>query len=142
MADGQNLPLHIPAGTLSKPLVALANASGVHLCSTDLPHALLANGLHGDYTIEAALDALLAGTGLTYRHSAPNTVTIEKAALAPHTFSTVRVHAQQTVPIVGANGSRDRYATENSGSYAARGASVGSVAPQEDRTSTRLNSSP
>src|SRR3546814_829179 len=48
-----------------------------------------------------------------------------------HTFSTVRVHAQQTVPIVGANGSRDRYATENSGSYAARGASVGSVAPQD-----------
>src|SRR3546814_18749115 len=71
------------------------------------------------------LDALLAGTGLTYRHSAPNTVTIEKAALAPHTFSTVRVHAQQTVPIVGANGSRDRYATENSGSFAARGARVG-----------------
>src|SRR3546814_15434003 len=73
------------------------------------------------------LDALLAGTGLTYRHSAPNTVTIEKAALAPHTFSTVPVHAQKTVPIVGANGSRDRYATENSGRYAARGRSVGRV---------------
>src|SRR3546814_1895883 len=75
-AYAQNLSLDIPAGTLSKALVALANASGVQLVSTDLPHALLANGLHGDYTIEAALDALLAGTGLTYRHSAPNTVTI------------------------------------------------------------------
>src|SRR3546814_6122841 len=67
-AYAQNLSLDIPAGTLSKALVALANASGVQLVSTDLPHALLANGLHGDYTIEAALDALLAGTGLTYRH--------------------------------------------------------------------------
>src|SRR3546814_7928668 len=61
-AYAQNLSLDIPAGTLSKALVALANASGVQLVSTDLPHALLANGLHGDYTIEAALDALLAGT--------------------------------------------------------------------------------
>src|SRR3546814_18676019 len=77
-AYAQNLSLDIPAGTLSKALVALANASGVQLVSTDLPHALLANGLHGDYTIEAALDALLAGTGLTYRHSAPNTVPIDK----------------------------------------------------------------
>src|SRR3546814_16222087 len=66
-AYAQNLSLDIPAGTLSKALVALANASGVQLVSTDLPHALLANGLHGDYTIEAALDALLAGTGLTDR---------------------------------------------------------------------------
>src|SRR3546814_10397310 len=44
-AYAQNLSLDIPAGTLSKALVALANASGVQLVSTDLPHALLANGL-------------------------------------------------------------------------------------------------
>src|SRR3546814_15580756 len=53
-ADAQKLSLDIPAGTLSKALVALASASGVHMVSTVLPYALPENGLHDDYTDAAA----------------------------------------------------------------------------------------
>jgi iron complex outermembrane receptor protein len=58
----------IPAGTVGMALNRLAEENGVQMVFlAGLTRDVRTGGLKGDYTLGAALDALLAGTGLSYR---------------------------------------------------------------------------
>jgi iron complex outermembrane receptor protein len=58
----------IPAGTIGMALNRLAEENGVQMVFlAGLTRNAKTGGLKGDYTLGAALDALLGGTGLTYR---------------------------------------------------------------------------
>jgi iron complex outermembrane receptor protein len=58
----------IPAGTVGMALNRLAEENGVQMVFlAGLTRNAKTGGLTGDYTLGAALDELLAGTGLTYR---------------------------------------------------------------------------
>lgn len=58
----------IPAGTVGMALNRLAEENGVQMVFlAGLTRNVKTSGLKGDYTLGAALDELLAGTGLSYR---------------------------------------------------------------------------
>lgn len=81
--------LNIPAGPLSQSLSAFAQASGITLSySPQLVQGLRSNGLQGAISVEAALDSLLGGTGLTARRGNAGYVIVDasddgSALLAP-----------------------------------------------------------
>src|SRR5690606_20733873 len=93
--------------------------------------------LAGEYTFDAALQTLLAGTGLQFRRGAGATVLIERAASDERVIGAVRVAGEGAGPRRGINGSTDTLATENSGRYAPRGAGVGSPYPQSLKDTPR-----
>ncbi|MGQ0618832.1 MAG: TonB-dependent siderophore receptor [Panacagrimonas sp.] len=132
-AKAHSYRLELPAQDLQAALVELANQVGVQLLYTaDITRGHTSRPLSGDYSLQAALTHLLEGAGLSFRYTAENTITIERArkneglrAMGP-----VRVGGTQQIAATGANGSRDVFATENSGSYTSRGAGVGSPAPE------------
>ncbi|GJL55320.1 MAG: ligand-gated channel [Nitrospirales bacterium] len=69
--------LKIPAGELQPALLALSEQSGVQLLyPSALVSGLQTKGLEGLYTVEDALQRLLQGTGLQYRFSDADTVTL------------------------------------------------------------------
>lgn len=125
-AQAADIQLDLPEQELKSALVQLSKRADVQLLySADLVEGLKSSPLQGDYTVEAALDRLLEGTGLAWRQATERTLLIERKE-RPVTLAAVRVIGTP----LGANGSRDTYATENSGSYAARGAGIGSPFPQ------------
>lgn len=128
--QAQRLMLEIPAQPLGSALEQLAAQAAVQLL---YPSAAIEGRssppLAGEYTFDAALQALLAGTGLRFRRGAGATVVIE-AANDERVIGAVRVAGEGAGPRRGINGSTDTLATENSGSYAPRGAGVGSPYPQ------------
>ncbi|MGQ0701050.1 MAG: TonB-dependent siderophore receptor [Panacagrimonas sp.] len=133
-AHAQAVALAIPEQNLESALLELARTAGVQLLfPADLARGVPARALLGDFTPEAALARLLEGTGLSFRYTADNTITIERVHVEEglRTLGAVRVGGTQRVAARGANGSTDVYATENSGTYAARGAALGAPTPQE-----------
>ena len=129
-AFAAGLHLDLPQEDLRSALVEVSKAFDIQLLySADLVDGLVGPPLRGEFTVDSALERLLADTGLTFSHANPQTVLIVRA---PQTrvFHALQVTGTQRVPATGANGSRDVLATERSGSYAARGAAVGNPGPQ------------
>ncbi len=74
----------IPAGSLEAALLAFSQAVDLQLLyPADLTAGLQSPGVEGRYDPEQALQLLIAGTGLTYRFTAANTVTLTPADAAP-----------------------------------------------------------
>jgi iron complex outermembrane receptor protein len=70
---------NIPAQPLTAALTAVAQRGGLRLAySAVLSAGRSAPALQGSFTPAQAIERLLAGTGLTYRFTSPNTVTIER----------------------------------------------------------------
>jgi hypothetical protein len=70
---------NIPAQPLTAALTAVAQRSGLRLAySADLSAGHSAPALQGSFTPAQAIGRLLAGSGLTYRFTSPNAVTIER----------------------------------------------------------------
>lgn len=71
---------NIPAGPLDRALTQFIETSGLFLAGTaDLATGVQSPGVQGSYTAEQALEQLLAGSGLSYRFSNANTITLEPA---------------------------------------------------------------
>lgn len=70
----------IPPGPLAPALDRFADESGLRLAyDAELIRGLRTSGVSGRFTPEEALQRLLAGTGLTYRLTGGDTVTLERA---------------------------------------------------------------
>lgn len=77
LADNQQY--NIPAGSLATALNKLAETGGLQLVyDTAIAGGMQSKGLNGKYSPEAALQQLLASSGLSYRMTGDNTVVIEK----------------------------------------------------------------
>lgn len=73
----------IPAGPLGSALTAFGEASGLRLLvNSDLLAGRSSTALSGSFTAEQALQRLLTGTGLVYRFTEGNTVTVVEAPRA------------------------------------------------------------
>lgn len=73
----------IPAGPLSEVLNAFQAASGLRvLIRQEAIPTLNSPGVSGLYTVDQALQKMLAGTQVTYRFGAPGTVTVELASVS------------------------------------------------------------
>ncbi|MVF13371.1 TonB-dependent receptor [Ketobacter sp. MCCC 1A13808] len=70
----------IPAGDLQSALLNFSQQVDLQLLyASDLTAGITTQGIQGEYHPQAALELLLAGTGLTYRFTNEHTVTLEKA---------------------------------------------------------------
>lgn len=79
-AQGQEpvLRFDIPAGTIDSVLHAFQTATGVNVAApSDAIRGLPSPGISGVYTIEQALRQMLKGTGVAYRFTTPETVSLE-----------------------------------------------------------------
>jgi len=89
----------IPPQPLYSALDALAEQAGLQLVySAELVQALDSPGVTGDYTLEDALNRLLAGTGLAYRYTGPGTVTLQR----PDPLETLVAEARKPMQYAGA----------------------------------------
>lgn len=116
----------IPAGPLSDVLTRFSTEAGIFLAgSTELAQGKNSRGVRGTYGVQAALDVLLAGTGLEMQRNAQGRYVlrvVERVTEGVATLPAVSVTAQ-----VVKDGT-----TEGSGSYTTRASS----------TATKLNLSP
>jgi iron complex outermembrane receptor protein len=69
---------------LSTALIELSSQAGVQLLMTaaDVPD-ITSKGVSGEYSLQEALNRLLAGSGLTYQVDASGTITVLKSTAAP-----------------------------------------------------------
>jgi outer membrane receptor for ferric coprogen and ferric-rhodotorulic acid len=108
----------IPAGPLATALNRFVEASGVALVyDSALTNGLSSPGLKGSFGTAEALSRLLAGSGLTFRQTGPNSFTLERATQSADgaiQLGPVRVEGQNST----ASTISDPGATEDSGSYA------------------------
>ncbi|WP_238527257.1 TonB-dependent siderophore receptor [Methylomonas methanica] len=82
-AEPATVGFDIPAQSLAGALTRFSAATGLQvLYDGDLAQNIGAPALKGNYSAEQALRKLLQGSGLNYRFSNGNTVTLEKAAVA------------------------------------------------------------
>ncbi|MED5432061.1 MAG: secretin and TonB N-terminal domain-containing protein, partial [Pseudomonadota bacterium] len=80
MAETQSVTLNIPAGSLAAALNTFAEQAGVYLSTNGkLVAGKQSNGLQGTFSVEQGLNQLLQGSGLSYRFSDNNTVSIISA---------------------------------------------------------------
>ena len=78
-AEGEVYNFNISAGDMSAVLSKLAETANVDLnYAASVTNNLKSNGLKGSYTIEQALQHLLKGSGLNYRLTDDNSITVEK----------------------------------------------------------------
>lgn len=83
---------NIPAGGLGDALNAFASQSDQQIFFTaDLVKDLRIGGLQGRHLPHAALDRLLAGTGLTWAETRPGVIYIRHGESTPHTAEAVAV---------------------------------------------------
>lgn len=127
---------NIPAGKLSKVLMAWAETAGYQYAWSDpSAQSLESPGVSGQMTAQSALTALTAGTGVTFAITGDRTVTIRKADKGQRVLAPVKVEG--AVPtqstLSGVNGSTDRTATENSGSYTTDALTIGGKSPRAMR---------
>ncbi len=129
-AQAKDLAFDLPAQKLRSAIEQLSVPADVQvLYATELVEGKVSAPLQGEYSVEEALERLLAGTGLVFRRAGSRTILIERSADV-RAIGVVRVPGSRPLARRGANGSSDVLATEGSGNYAARGAGVGSPFPQ------------
>ncbi|WP_457588643.1 TonB-dependent siderophore receptor [Ensifer canadensis] len=93
----------IPAGSLDRGLTRFGAASGIQvLYSSAVANGLKTSGIKGQLSPEAALSALLANTGLTYRFTGPKSVTITDPAQGSEAVSVDGATRLQTITVEGA----------------------------------------
>lgn len=74
------LDVDLPAGSLRNSLMTLADSNGLELVyATELAEGLQAKPLHGEYTLEQALNKLLSGSGIDYRIKSGTTIILSRA---------------------------------------------------------------
>lgn len=93
------LSFSIPAGPLSTALAAFSEATRLHiLYPASLAQGVASPGVNGTYTAQEALQRLLAKTGLGYRFTNAQTITIERetaaGATGPMSLPAVQVEGQ------------------------------------------------
>lgn len=111
--------ISIPAGSLSGALNALATQSGLQIgFDSALLRGMTTPGLTGTFTPDAALDRLLAGTGLAYSFSNARTVVVQAGASGISTGDMAASDGNTTVldPIIiqGEKIARDIFSTYTS----------------------------
>jgi outer-membrane receptor for ferric coprogen and ferric-rhodotorulic acid len=128
----ETVSLNIAAQPLKNALRAFAGVTHLQLVyPSELVAGLTSGAVSGSYAPAAALQQLLAGSGLAYRFTSPGVVTLEKiSADGAKVIGTVEVEGAKTA---GANGSTDPTATEGTGSYTTDAMSVGSKTAQSIR---------
>jgi TonB-dependent siderophore receptor len=136
-AVAESVTLNIPAQPLKNALRSFAEATHLQLVyNSELVAGRASPKLSGSYTPAAALQQLLAGSGLEYRFTSPRVVTLAKVTSSDGSkvIGTVEVEgAQGGGKNSGVNGSSDPTATEGSGSYTTDAMSVGSKTAQSIR---------
>jgi len=127
-AHAEPVKVQIRAQRLVDALNALAEQSHLQLIyDGKLVADLSAPEVSGTMEPAAALDKLLAGTGLAYRFVNEKTVTLQKVpAQGARTLGPVRVEGATKTATAGVNGSTDITATEGSGSYTTNALTIGS----------------
>lgn len=76
--QARTVTVSVPTGPLEKALLTFGRQAGLRLIfPTQLTKGRSTPGIAGNVTPENAVAALLAGTGLTYRFTAPGSVTID-----------------------------------------------------------------
>ena len=95
VAQSTLVTLDIPAQELDRALTSFADQAGVKLFfPSDGLNGLEAQALQGEMSVDAALGALLSGTGFTWRYTDGGTITIQKvAASGVNVLDPVRVDA-------------------------------------------------
>ncbi|MGZ4969987.1 MAG: TonB-dependent siderophore receptor [Methylobacter sp.] len=94
----QKIQLDLPSGDLASALNSFAEKTGVEL---SYPASLVAGSkvkqLKGSYSVQEGLNELLRGTGLTYRLTGDNSVTLQKVAVAEPPLSSTPTMKPMTV---------------------------------------------
>ena len=115
----------IPAQDLNAALLALANRAGLQIFyDVQRVRGLRSAPLAGNFTPEQALGQLLAGTGITFRFTGPNTVSLEApapAATGAIQLDPVKVQGQHVPPQAMIDNLSPAYA----GGQVARGGQLG-----------------
>lgn len=121
LAQDDSQVFDIPAQPLPQALLSFSRTTGIELFFDDaVARGLGSPGVSGRLTPEAALERLLAGTGLGYRFTNPTTVTLERAG-GQSSDGTIRLG---TLTVQGRNlGERARGPVEG---FAASRTAVGS----------------
>lgn len=116
----------IPAGPLSDVLTRFSTEAGIFLVgSTELAQGKNSRGVRGTYSLQAALDTLLAGTGLEMQRNAQGRYVLRVADSMNKSVP--------TLPVVNVTAQFEKDGTtEGTGSYQAR----------YTNTATKLNLSP
>ncbi|AYD04553.1 TonB-dependent receptor [Neorhizobium sp. NCHU2750] len=84
----QNVSYSIPASSLDTALTRFGATSGIQvLYSAALTEGLRSQGASGNLSPQAAITQLLSGTGLAYRFTGPNAVTISRSSGGPDAAS-------------------------------------------------------
>ena len=82
--QARQVQLDLPAQPLDQALTSFADQAGLHLLYTTGDAAGVASpAMHGSYSVEQALQQLLAGSGMSWHFSDARTVTLRKAQAAP-----------------------------------------------------------
>ncbi|MEJ0037947.1 MAG: TonB-dependent siderophore receptor [Gammaproteobacteria bacterium] len=132
----QVVDFSIRAQSLAAALTDFAEQSGFKFAyDAQLTRGLSSEGLSGRMSGLQALRKLLTGTGLTFRFTGPQIITIEKSADTNGTrvLGPVRVEGAGSTGIAGMNGSTDATATEGSKSYTSSALGIASKTPQSMR---------
>jgi iron complex outermembrane receptor protein len=99
---GPTIRFDIPAEDLNAALLTFANRAGFQLFyDVNVVKGLRSAALNGSFTPQQGLAQLLAGTGMTYRVTGANTVTLEAApaaATGAMTLGPVRVEGESGPP--------------------------------------------
>lgn len=82
--QARQVQIDLPAQPLDQALTTFADQAGLHLLYTTGDAAGFASpAMHGSYSVEQALQQLLAGSGMSWHFSDARTVTLRKAQAAP-----------------------------------------------------------
>lgn len=73
---------NIPAERLDAALATFSAQAHLHVVTSGIAGDVLSTGVSGELAMQAALDALLRGTGLSYRQTGEHTVVVVPAAVA------------------------------------------------------------
>jgi iron complex outermembrane receptor protein len=81
-APTEPVEFNIPSQPLNSAITAFADQANYRLLvSSDMTEGLSTNGVTGRHTPEEAIGLLLAGTGLAYRLTEANTITLERPTI-------------------------------------------------------------
>ncbi|CAN7669009.1 TonB-dependent siderophore receptor [Rhizobium sp. LjRoot98] len=98
----ESVSYSIPAGSLDRGLTRFGAASGIQvLYSSSVANGLNTAGISGQLSPEAALNRLLANTGLTYRFTGPKSVTISNPAQTSEAVTVEGATPLQTITAQG-----------------------------------------